>query len=221
MDYLGTPLEKRKEALNVLMQLHNAGNKGLVLDGQQDGFAVAFLREVDRFHIEGSIASISSRLILLINDPVIRLRIKRASDVLLRIEEAFKTMKGTSHIVFSPLLVYKPDYYKSGPFFTVTVSNPKSTVTVAAGGRYDSLIRRYTSVIPSLLQKKFSGAGMLVSLTTLVQLQLNIKSDQDKLHVQSAQVSCIISTETLALLGGCSCREYRIRICIREIFSRI
>ncbi|EST09153.1 Protein kinase domain protein [Kalmanozyma brasiliensis GHG001] len=129
----------------------------------QLGLSPSTIEELEAFNLNDEVAAVHSRLERLFS-PDQRNRLAKAVSQISDVVATARFFGVQRPFVFSPLLAQSSTLYKGGVLFTIVRAGKRRDV-VAAGGRYDALLKRFAN--PTASSAPLHGVGVQIAVGKL------------------------------------------------------
>ncbi|KAI8053805.1 kinase-like domain-containing protein [Syncephalis plumigaleata] len=134
------------------------------------------LDELALFHIQGEFTSVVKKLRDMLNEAALVRRFDEAADQIKRLIHRAKQMGVQRRLWFAPLLTLNYEYYLHGMIFNAVMER-KSGGIIAAGGRYDALVKRFRH--PAMIgAKRTHAVGVSLAIQKFVTAMLQYQVER-------------------------------------------
>ncbi|KAI9596054.1 kinase-like domain-containing protein [Syncephalis fuscata] len=134
------------------------------------------LDELALFHIQGELGPITTKLRGMLNEPTLIQRFDDAVSQVKQLMQRAKQMGVQRRLLFAPLLALNYDYYIHGMIFNAVMER-KSGGIIAAGGRYDALVKKFRH--PAMIgAKRTHAVGVNFAIQKFVTAMLQYQMER-------------------------------------------
>ncbi|RKP11077.1 anticodon binding domain of tRNAs-domain-containing protein [Thamnocephalis sphaerospora] len=176
-DYCRIPNEARRDVAAVLGLPGRASPlaQARAQLTEQYRLSPSSLNELALFHIQGEFQTVAAKLSTMLSDETLRKKLSEAVAQVKLIIDQCRRAGVQRRVAFAPLITLNYHYYTHGFIFHAVV-NRKAGGIIAAGGRYDALIRKFRH--PTITATKRShGVGVNFAVQKVVAAMLQYQTD--------------------------------------------